>query len=128
MIKLYYRSRCSSSTKAIDWFKKYKIDVRIKSCNSITREELIVVLSSTENGTSDIIKQFTRVKDDDKYKINSIQNMSLNEAIDFIKQNTGLLKTPIIIGDKGVLIGYNENRIRIFLSKKYRRSCIRRKF
>ena len=128
MISLYYRPRCSSSIKAIDWFKKYKIDICLKSPNLISREELITVLSSTDKGIFDVIRQVGRASDEDKDKIHSMNKMTLNQAIEFIKINPELLKSPIIIKKNKVLIGYNADQIRMFLPKAYRRSSLNKYF
>nr|WP_285004996.1 ArsC/Spx/MgsR family protein [Lactococcus garvieae] len=47
--------------------------------------------------------------------------LSFNEALDFVLSHPYVLQTPIIIDGKNYLIGYNEDEIRKFLPKEYRR-------
>ncbi|QQC73869.1 hypothetical protein I6I20_03650 [Lactococcus garvieae] len=50
--------------------------------------------------------------------------MPLNQAIDYIKVNPNLLKSPIMIEKNKVLIGYDPEQIRMFLPQKYRRKLL----
>ncbi|MGY3713778.1 ArsC/Spx/MgsR family protein [Lactococcus petauri] len=124
MIRLYYRQRCTSSPKAIQWFKKYKLDIRIRTMGQISREEIITALSYTDKGISELVKHSSHGSEEDASKIRLIKTMTLNEAIDFIKVNPDLLRSPIIIEKDKVLIGYNPEQIRMFLPKEYRRKSL----
>lgn len=124
MIYLYYRQRCTSSLKAIQWFKRYGLDVCIRPSNQISWEELITVLASTDNGISDLIKHPNHGSDEERAEIRSMKTMTLNQAIDYIKVAPKLLRSPIIIEGNKVLIGYNPDQIRMFLPKVYRRKYL----
>lgn len=124
MIRLYYRQRCTSSPKAIQWFKKYKLDIHISTMGQVSREEIITVLASTDNGISELIKYPSHGSEEDASKIRLIKTMTLNEAINYIKVNPDLLRSPIIIEKDKVLIGYNPEQIRMFLPKEYRRKSL----
>lgn len=124
MIRLYYRQRCTSSPKAIQWFKKYKLDIHIRTMGQISREEIITALSSTDKGISELVKHPSHGSEEDASKIRLIKTMTLNEAMDFIKVNPDLLRSPIIIEKDKVLIGYNPEQIRMFLPKEYRRKSL----
>ncbi|MFQ6324087.1 ArsC/Spx/MgsR family protein [Lactococcus garvieae] len=124
MIHLYYRQRCSSSLKAIQRFKRYGLDVCVQPSDKISREELITVLTATDKGISSLIKHSRNLSNEDMAKIRMIKTMTFNQAIDYIKKNPTLLKSPIIIENNKVLIGYNLEQIRIFLPKIYRRKSL----
>lgn len=124
MIYLYCRQRCTSSLKAIQWLKKYGLEVSVRSCSQISRKELITVLASTDKGISDIVKHPNRLSDEEMAKFRLIKTMTLNHALDYIKANPNLLKSPIIIEDHKVLIGYNPDQIRMFLPRVYRRKSL----
>ena len=124
MIHLYYRERCTSSTKVIQWFKKYGLDFQRKPMGQITREEIITALASTDKGISDLVKHPSHGSEEDGAKIRLMQSMSLNEAINYLKVNPNLLRSPIIIEKEKVLIGYNPEQIRIFLPQAYRRKSL----
>ncbi|MFQ6324139.1 ArsC/Spx/MgsR family protein [Lactococcus garvieae] len=124
MIYLYCRRRCISSIKAIQWFNKYGLKVCVKFSGQISREELITVLASTDKGISDLLKHHSHCSDVELSKHYLIKKMKLNQAIDYIKVNPTLLKSPIIIENNKVLIGFNQDQIRIFLAKVYRRKSL----
>lgn len=124
MIHLYYRQRCTSSAKSIEWFKKYGLEIQIKPPGQISREELITVLASTDRGISELVKHPSHLNDEDGSRIRLMKTMTLNQALDFIKVHPHLLKTPIIIEKSKVLIGYNPDQIRMFLPKEYRRKSL----
>lgn len=124
MLYIYCRQRCISSPKAIQRLTKYRIEFIVKSSGLISREELITVLTSTDNGLDDLLRYPSKVKEEDLSKLLLIQKMPLNQAIDYIKVNPNLLKSPIMIEKNKVLIGYDPEQIRMFLPQKYRRKLL----
>ena len=64
-------------------------------------------------------------KIDNKLKVNIINNvdfeeLSLSEAVTIISENPQILRRPIIMDDKRLHIGYNEEEIRAFLPRSVR--------
>ena len=72
----------------------------------------------TENGTDDIIS--TRSKIFQKLDID-VESISVSELLHLIEQYPSLLRRPIIIDAKRMQIGFNEDEIRAFLPRSYRR-------
>ncbi|WP_285119996.1 ArsC/Spx/MgsR family protein [Lactococcus petauri] len=90
--------------------KTHGVKAKRKRINSITRSELIHILSLTDNGFHDILKK--------KWEKNNIQLINFNEGINYILENTDLLRSPIIFDEKKLLIGYNSDEIRVFIPKR----------
>lgn len=90
----------------------------------ISYDELVNILSSTNNGISDILRNDKKFSSSKKIKVDALKEMTFNEALDSLKRNTDIIQTPIIIEDKKILIGYNSDQIRMFLPKEYRRSVL----
>ena len=44
-----------------------------------------------------------------------IEDMSVNQLIDFIKNNPSVLKRPIVVDDRRIQVGYNAEEIRSFV-------------
>lgn len=124
MVKVYYRNRCTSSKRAIQWLNDYDIDISKKNMQEISNDELVNILSSTNNGISDILRNYKKFSYYKKLKVDILKEMTFNEALDFLKKNTDIIQTPIIIEEKKILIGYNSEQIRMFLPKEYRRSFL----
>lgn len=76
------------------------------------------VLRMTENGTEDIIS--TRSRTFQNLKIN-LDDLSIDQLIDLVEKNPSLLRRPIIMEDRRLQVGYNEDEIRRFLPRKVRR-------
>lgn len=76
------------------------------------------VLRMTENGTEDIIS--TRSRTFQNLKIN-LDDLSIDQLIDLVEKNPSLLRRPIIMEDRRLRVGYNEDEIRRFLPRKVRR-------
>ena len=49
-----------------------------------------------------------------------IEELSLSEVIDLIQANPRILKSPILIDDKRLQVGYKEDDIRAFLPRSIR--------
>lgn len=119
MIKIYVSPSCQSCRKVIKWFKEQDIPFVQKNIFQATldEKELKDILEKSENGTDDIISSRSKI-----VKENNIDfdNMKISEMISFIKKNPSILKRPIIIDDKRMQVGYNEEEIRMFIPRARR--------
>jgi regulatory protein spx len=88
----------------------------------MTSDDLKAILSKTENGTEDIIS--TRSKVFQKLNID-VDDLTINQLIVLISEHPSLLRRPIIMDDKRMQIGFNEDEIRAFLPRSYRQAELR---
>ncbi|KLL50941.1 arsenate reductase [Streptococcus agalactiae] len=120
MITLFLSPSCTSCRKARAWLSKH--EVAFEEHNIITsplnKEELLQILSFTENGTEDIIS--TRSKVFQKLAID-VDELSTSSLMELISENLSLLRRPIILDKKRMQIGFNEDEIRAFLPRDYRK-------
>ncbi|HEO3760485.1 TPA: Spx/MgsR family RNA polymerase-binding regulatory protein [Streptococcus agalactiae] len=120
MITLFLSPSCTSCRKACAWLSKH--EVAFEEHNIITsplnKEELLQILSFTENGTEDIIS--TRSKVFQKLAID-VDELSTSSLMELISENPSLLRRPIILDKKRMQIGFNEDEIRAFLPRDYRK-------
>ena len=120
MIVVYTSPGCSSCRKVKAWLKEH--DLKYKEKNIFTtllnKEEIKYLLSRTENGTDDLISKRSKIIQ--KKKID-IDEMTLDELYDFIVQNPSVLKRPIIISDKNLQFGYDEEEIETFIPPELRK-------
>lgn len=120
MLNLYTSPSCTSCRKAKAWLKEYDISFKERNifANPINKEEIMQVLRMTENGTEEIIS--TRSRTFQNLKIN-LDDLSIDQLIDLVEKNPSLLRRPIIMDDRRLQVGYNEDEIRRFLPRKVRR-------
>ncbi|MBM7717396.1 regulatory protein spx [Bacillus thermophilus] len=83
----------------------------------LSLEEIKEILRMTEDGTDEIIS--TRSKVFQKLNID-LDSLPLQQLYDIIQKNPGLLRRPIILDEKRLQVGYNEDEIRRFLPRKVR--------
>ena len=120
MVDLYVSPSCTSCRKARAWLEKHNIPFKERNIFSepLTKEELLKKLRMTENGTEEIIS--TRSRAFQQLKIN-LDDLSIDQLLDLVEKNPSLLRRPIIMDDRRLQVGYNEDEIRRFLPRKVRR-------
>ena len=119
MVTLYLSPSCTSCRRAKAWLDEHQIPYKERNILSekLTLEEIKNILRYTEDGTDEIIS--TKSKAFQKLNID-IDSLSLREFYTIIKENPGLLKKPLILDEKRLQVGFNEEEIRSFLPRKMR--------
>lgn len=119
MVTLYTSPSCTSCRKAKSWLEAHDIPYKERNIFSepLSIDEIKEILRMTEDGTDEIIS--TRSKTFQKLDVN-LENMPLQDLFELIQANPGLLRRPIIIDEKRLQVGYNEDEIRRFLPRKVR--------
>jgi len=116
MIKLYFINHCYSSKRAREWLTSYNIpftEINVAK-DDLSTSDFLHVLSLTENGIDDILlERSTMYK---KYH-HSFEESSLSEMISFLKRYRTVIRTPIIVDETKLLVGFTENRARKFLPR-----------
>lgn len=120
MIRLYTTNSCTSCRKAKKWLIDHQLPFEEKnfSLSPITSEELKDILLLTEEGTEDIISVRSKVY---KKIEKDMNELTLNELLRLVEEHPGLLRRPIMIDEKRLQIGFNEDEIRCFLPRSLRK-------
>lgn len=118
-VTIYTQASCSSSRKALKWLKENNIAYKEKriTSNPLTLAEFKEILSMTEDGTDEIIA--TNSNDFKNLNID-IEQLSIQELYELIKEYPRMLRSPILLDEKRIQIGYNEMDIRRFIPRKVR--------
>ncbi len=119
MVTLYTSPSCTSCRKARAWLEEHDIPFTERNIFSepLSLNEIKQILRMTEDGTDEIIS--TRSKVFSKIDV-SVDALSLQQLYDLIQEYPGLLRRPILIDEKRLQVGYNEDEIRRFLPRKVR--------
>ncbi|WP_386119733.1 transcriptional regulator Spx [Weissella cibaria] len=125
MVTLYTSPSCTSCRKARAWLEANAIPYKERNVfkEPLTRDEIKNILRMTEDGTEEIIS--TRSKLFFELDI-SLDDLSLGELIEMIQKQPALLKRPLIIDEKRMQVGYNEDEIRRFLPHEVRQAELAR--
>lgn len=121
MLIVYYRSGCHSSIKALIWLRKYGVRYKKRKLVQLSQQTLLSMLALTENGMVDLLKRKSDFPTQEKIK--KVQEMNFNQAIDYLSHHPEVLRTPILVSNNKLLIGYHDTEIRQFMPKGYRLLC-----
>jgi regulatory protein spx len=119
MVTLYTSPSCTSCRKAKAWLNEHEIPFVERNIFSepLSIEEIKEILRMTEEGTDEIIS--TRSKAFQELNI-QLETLPLQDLYEIIQQNPGLLRRPILLDEKRLQVGYNDDEIRRFLPRKVR--------
>lgn len=119
MVTLYITPSCTSCRKARTWLEENEIPYEERNIftEPLSTTEIKSILRMTENGTEDIVS--TRSKAYSELDV-ELSEIPLNDFFEMIQEQPGQLRRPIIIDDKRLQIGYNEDEIRRFLPRAVR--------
>ncbi|EGP4974836.1 transcriptional regulator Spx [Enterococcus faecium] len=124
MLTLYTSPSCTSCRKARAWLQEHQIPFVERNIFSepLNSSELKAILQMTEDGTEEIIS--TRSKIFQKLNMD-LDDLPLQELLELVQNNPGLLRRPIMIDDKRLQVGFNEDEIRRFLPRDVRQLELR---
>ena len=119
MVTLYTSPSCTSCRKARAWLEEHNIPYQERNIFSepLNKNEIKTILRMTEDGTEEIISTRSKVFQELNIKID---DLSISELLDLVQKNPGLLRRPIILDEKRLQVGYNEDEIRRFLPREVR--------
>lgn len=114
-----YGAACSSTRKAKQWFTKQSIHYVERNIlkNPLTVTELQGILRMTVDGTDEIISTRSKIYKDLNL---DIEALPLQELLELIHEHPRLLRSPIMVDEKRLQVGYHEDDIRQFLPRKTR--------
>lgn len=119
MVTLYTSPSCTSCRKARAWLLAHDIDFTERNifAEPLTTADIKRILMLTEDGTEEIISKRSKIYN----KLNiDFDEIPLRKLFDLIEQYPALLRRPIIMDDKRLQVGYNEDEIRRFLPHEVR--------
>ena len=122
MIILYTSPGCASCRKAKQWIKDNGLKFVEKNIFTtlLKEDEIKYLLSRTENGTEDIIS--TRSKVFQEMNVD-LDDLGLNELVQFIRNNPSIMKRPIILNERNLVVGYDDDEITSFVPSEIRKAA-----
>ncbi|MCR1992909.1 transcriptional regulator MgsR [Bacillus subtilis] len=115
-LTFYSYPSCTSCRKTKHWLKAHQIEFNERHLfrETPTREELKYILSLTTEGIDEILA--TRSQTFKNLNLN-IEEMTVNEMLELLIEKPKLLRRPILVDNKKLVIGYNPGEL-LKLSKK----------
>ncbi len=119
MIKLYISPSCTSCRKAKAWLEEHELAFEEQNIyhEPLTKEEIKEILMLTDEGTEEIISYRSEA-----YKNLDVNfdELSMRELLDLFIEEPSLIRRPIIMDDRRLQIGFNDEEIRMFLPREIR--------
>lgn len=122
MIVIYTSPGCASCRKVKNYMKDNELKYIEKNIfkTLLNEREIKYLMSRTENGTEDIISKRSKIVQDNNFDLDC---MTVDELCKFIVDNPSVLKRPIIIDDRNLQVGFDEEEIEIFKRIKAMAKC-----
>ncbi|MBR2599519.1 MAG: transcriptional regulator Spx [Erysipelotrichaceae bacterium] len=119
MLVIYTSPGCASCRKAKQWLKDHAMPFVEKNIFStiLNEKEIRFLLERSENGTDDIISKRSKIIKGENIDLDS---MSVNELVRFIQGNPSILKRPILLDERRLLVGYDDEEMEAFVPAQLR--------
>ena len=120
MITLYVSPSCTSCRKARAWLEENNLEFTEKNIfhEPLTKREIKRILSLTETGTKEIISYRSQAYQELDVELESL---SMTQLLNLFIEQPSLIRRPILLDERRLQIGYNEEDIRCFLPRDVRR-------
>ncbi|MFS8650767.1 MAG: transcriptional regulator SpxA [Caldibacillus sp.] len=125
MVTLYSIPSCLSCRKAKKWLQEHGIPYTERNIvkDPLTMDEIMHILRLTDNGTEEIISTRSKVFQEMNVDVNQL---TLKDLYQIIQDNPTLLRRPIIVDNKRLQVGFNDDEIRKFLPRSVRMNELRK--
>lgn len=113
-MKLFVKPSCNSSRKARAYLVGNGITHEYLRLHheGIKEEDVKQILSLTDNGVEDIVK---------KSEFEFFEDKTVNQFVQAVVEEPTILKTPIMVSSGKLVIGYNEEEIRLFMTREQKK-------
>ncbi len=117
MLKIYTISFTNQETKEAEhWLYAHKVKfVEVDVLKErVSTEEILRIVSLTEHGVEEIIATETRAYT--RLNLN-FNDLKLEDFMELLEENATLLKVPLMLDEKQLQMGFDEDKMQRFLEK-----------
>ncbi|MSC10850.1 Spx/MgsR family RNA polymerase-binding regulatory protein, partial [Lactobacillus rhamnosus] len=113
MIKLYTSGSSKSSREARAWLEANGLPFQEISLSKqgISKEQILELLARSEDGVDSLVSR--RSKAFQALDID-FDALSLKQAVDLLAEKPAILRRPIIVDERRLLFGFNQDSVRVF--------------
>ena len=119
MIKLYISPSCTSCRKAKAWLEENELAFEEQNIyhEPLTKDEIKEILMLTDEGIEEIISYRSEAYKDLDIDFDELR---MSDLLDLFIEEPSLIRHPIIMDDRRLQIGFNDEEIRMFLPREIR--------
>ena len=116
MLKIYTISSNQETKEAERWLYAHKVKfIEVDLLKElVSTEEILRIVSLTEHGVEEIIATETRAYT--RLNLN-FKDLKLEDFMELLEENATLLKVPLMLDEKQLQIGFDEDKMQRFLEK-----------
>lgn len=116
MLKIYTISSNQETKEAERWLYAHKVKfIEVDLLKElVSTEEILRIVSLTEHGVEEIIETETRPYT--RLNLN-FKDLKLEGFMELLEENATLLKVPLMLDEKQLQIGFDEDKMQRFLEK-----------
>lgn len=116
---------CTSCRKAKKWLIDNHVDFEERNifAHPLTKAELKQILMLSEDGTESLVSTRSFAYKQFQDKINS---MKIGELLELLEAHPEMIRRPIMVDQRRLQIGFNDDEIRRFLPRDIRKSDLER--
>lgn len=122
MMKIFTMPSSTGSRRAMKWMKEHGVPFREQRLDHdpLSLAELKQILLLTNDGTDDIISTRSLAYKALEAQGVNIEDMTITELCEVIADNPRMLRYPIIYSGNKLMVGFDEDRVRVFLPRMKR--------
>ena len=105
--------------KTIQQLQNWGQEIHEVTSENLSPQLLVEVLRWTQGGFDDIVVNHPQSMELKALK-KQCYTLQFNQALEFIMSHPELLRTPIILENDKLLVGYNEEEIRAFIPRLFK--------
>ncbi|WP_276420163.1 Spx/MgsR family RNA polymerase-binding regulatory protein [Lactococcus garvieae] len=116
MLKIYTISSNQETKEAERWLYAHKVKfIEVDLLKElVSTEEILRIVSLTEHGVEEIGETETRAYT--RLNLN-FKDLKLEDFMELLEENATLLKVPLMLDEKQLQIGFDEDKMQRFLEK-----------
>lgn len=116
MLKIYTISSNQETKEAERWLYAHKVKfIEVDLLKElVSTEEILRIVSLTEHGIEEIVETETRAYT--RLNLN-FKDLKLEDFMELLEENATLLKVPLMLDEKQLQIGFDEDKMQRFLEK-----------
>ncbi|WP_460648483.1 Spx/MgsR family RNA polymerase-binding regulatory protein [Lactococcus garvieae] len=116
MLKIYTISSNQETKEAERWLYAHKVKfIEVDLLKElVSTEGILRIVSLTEHGVEEIIETETRPYT--RLNLN-FKDLKLEDFMELLEENATLLKVPLMLDEKQLQIGFDEDKMQRFLEK-----------
>ncbi|WP_407350299.1 Spx/MgsR family RNA polymerase-binding regulatory protein [Lactococcus garvieae] len=116
MLKIYTISSNQETKEAERWLYAHKVKfIEVDLLKElVSTEEILRIVSLTEHGVEEIVETETRAYT--RLNLN-FKDLNLEDFMELLEENATLLKVPLMLDEKQLQIGFDEDKMQRFLEK-----------